>query len=50
MIRAAAASFHAGSGSPSHRAEAAMPNTGTRRAMGVTVAAGCRARSQAQAA
>ena len=43
---APAASFHPGRGSPSDRADAPMPNTGTSRATGVTVAAGWRASSQ----
>ena len=35
-----ATSFHAGNDSPSHQPDAAMPNTGTSSAIGVTVAAG----------
>ena len=50
MTSAAATSFHAGSGSASQAAEAAMPNTGTSKAIGETVAAGWRDSSQAQAA
>jgi hypothetical protein len=50
ITSAAAMSFHAGSDSPSQKAEALMPNTGTSSAIGVTVAAGWRASSQAQAA
>ena len=48
MIRAAAASFHTGKGSASQKAEAAMPNTGTSRAMGVTVARRRRSRVPGQ--
>ena len=49
MTRPAAPSFHAGSASPKAIAEAPMPNTGTSKAAGVTVAGGCRASSQFQA-
>ena len=45
----AALIFQPGNGSASHRAEAPMPNTGTSSASGVTLAAGWRASSQAQA-
>ena len=45
----AAASFHAGSASPSNSAEAPMPNTGISSASGVIVAAGWRASNQPQA-
>ena len=40
ITSAAASSFQPGSDSPSQKAEAPMPNTGTSSAMGVTVAAG----------
>ena len=43
-----ASSFQPGRPSPSASAEAPMPNTGTSKAIGVTVAAGCRASSQFQ--
>ncbi len=49
ITNAAAAIFQAGNASPSNSAEAPMPNTGTSKASGVTVAAGCRASSQAHA-
>jgi len=50
ITSAAATSFHAGSGSPSHSAEAPIPNTGMSSAMGMIVAAGWRASSQPHAA
>lgn len=40
ITNAIAISFHAGSDSCSHQLDAAMPNTGTSSAIGVTVAAG----------
>lgn len=40
MTSAMAMNFHAGIDSPSHQLDAAMPNTGTSNAIGVTVAAG----------
>ena len=48
ITSAAAASFQPGSASPSIAADAPMPNTGTSSAIGVIVAAGCRASNQAQ--
>ena len=49
ITSAVAPSFQAGMASSSQAEEAAMPNTGTSSAAGVTVAAGWRASSQFQA-
>jgi hypothetical protein len=40
MIRAAPAAFQGGRDSPRRRLDVLIPNIGTRRAVGVTVAAG----------
>jgi hypothetical protein len=50
MTNAAAPNFQPGKGSANNQAEAPMPNTGTSKAMGVMVDAGCRANSQPHAA
>ena len=41
MTSAAASNFQLCKGSPKNKADAPMPNTGTSKAMGATVAAGC---------